>query len=64
MPGATSTAVEPQGLGAVVEDADAQLWVLVYRGDQPIWRAADFLGAWSTWADLTAPRAIAKGWSE
>jgi hypothetical protein len=57
---------EPQGLGAVVEDADGVLWVRVGKELQTPdhWRATsgeNLVGWWATWDRIAAVRILSPG---
>lgn len=53
---------EPQGLGAVVEDASGLRWVLVY--EKGLWQSRQDANSRSTWEGVDAVRILSAGWSE
>lgn len=62
----TPPIAEPQGLGAVVEDASGDKWILVYdfHGDTKCWAKHGEVGVvsdWRNYADLTAVRVLSEG---
>lgn len=52
---------EPEGLGAVVEDASQRRWVLTEHGDKYPWFCGDVEGDWRNWESITAARVLSEG---
>lgn len=54
---------EPQGLGAVVEDASGDQWVRTHHDLEAHWRSATFGGTYNHYADIAAVKVLSPGWS-
>lgn len=58
---------EPSGLGAVIEDADGQIWVRVHGDGGPAkWRRADYRDQrepFAVWSAIDAAKELSPGWS-
>lgn len=50
---------EPTGLGAVVEDAEGNLWVQVY--EKGLWQRSDDRDVWTVWEKFSAVRVLSEG---
>jgi hypothetical protein len=52
---------EPTGLGAVVEDIDAALWVHSCQGGRAQWMRRNNPSAWREWSEIDAVRVLSEG---
>jgi hypothetical protein len=52
---------EPTGLGAVVEDANADLWVHSCQGGRAQWMRRNNPSAWREWSEIDAVRVLSEG---